>query len=225
MSQVISLSKGEVINLSKHSAIDLSKGGSGLKKVVVGLGWDPISKTAAQTKYGKKSGLFGLFGGSSLPEGLQRDIDCDAFAVELDSNGKYQSRCELVYYGSLTNGTGTIRHTGDNLTGDGDGDDEQIIIDLEHIPSYVNKIGLSVDIYQGPARKQHFGLLSNAFIRIVDSTTNKELCRFDLNDDYEGKTAMLFGELEKVGSDWQFKALGEGLSISGISEIVSKVYK
>lgn len=218
MSEVISLSKGEVINLSKMPAIDLSKGGRGLKKVIVGLGWDPADKVSSEPV--KSGGLFSRIFGHSSPSSFfsGEDIDCDAFAFRL-RNGRYKGEDDLVYFGHLETRDDSIKHTGDNLTGDGDGDDEQIIIDL----SLVNcdDICIGVNIYRGVERHQDFGMLKNAFIRIVDMETDTELCRYTLDEKYAGYTSIIFGELIKENNDWTFKAKGEAIRENSIQDIVN----
>ena len=153
----ISLQKGQKVSLSKESP--------GLSKVIVGLGWDE----APQPK-----GLMSLFTG-------KQDIDCDASAILL-KNGKLYHREDLVYFGNLKHKTGTVVHMGDNLTGAGEGDDEQIVIDLAHVPMEYDKIVIVVNIYQALKRHQHFGMIRNAFIRLVDYRTNREICRYNLTD-------------------------------------------
>lgn len=214
---VISLSKGEKISLSKHPMIDLSKGGNGLHKVVVGLGWDPISAMSSGKSKGLFSGLLGRAGGSS-----EADIDCDAFAVKCDRNGR-PLRNGTIYFGNTGSRRDTVYHTGDNLTGDGDGDDEQIIINLEQMESEVGKIAIGINIYNGKSRGQHFGKLQNAFVRIVDEKTGKELCRFDLSTFESGKTCMFFGELVRVAEDWEFNATGYTVNGNSISDMVNQL--
>lgn len=215
MSEVISLSKGQVINLSKMPAIDLSKGGHGLHKVLVGLGWDPVDKMASNGNGGFFKKLFGGSGSSTL----SMDIDCDAFAFRL-RNGKYKGSQDLVYYGHLKTDDGSIKHTGDNLTGDGDGDDEQIIIDLPN--TGCDEIVIAVTIYQGVDRNQDFGMLQNAFVRIVDMETNTELCQYTLDDKYAGYVSVIFGRLKKENNEWSFVAEGEPVRASSISRVVEK---
>lgn len=214
MSNVISLSKGEKINLSKMPAIDLSKGGKGLQKVIVGLGWDPVSEIE---ETGKKKGLFGsLFGGSSSTRSVG-DIDCDAFAVGLNE-GRIEYSDDTIYFGHLKNSSGSIKHTGDNLTGDGDGDDEQIIIDLSAVRN--DTIVIGVNIYQGNSRNQHFGMLQNAFIRIEDMNTGMELCRYTLDSQFDGYVTVNFGSLIKSNNEWTFVANGEPSNASSIGSFV-----
>ena len=214
MSDFINLSKGEVINLSKMPSIDLSKGGKGLHRVLVGLGCDPIS----EMNNGEKKGFFSkLFGSSS--SGLSEDIDCDAFAVRL-TNNHIESSDDIVYFGHLSTRDNSIKHTGDNLTGDGDGDDETIIINLEAVTS--DSVMIGVNIYQGRRRNQHFGMLQNAYVRIVDMDTNKELCRYTLDDKYNNYVSIIFGELCKNNNEWSFIAKGEAVDANSISEVVHR---
>ena len=151
------------INLQKGQKVSLSKESPGLSKVIVGLGWDE----APQPK-----GLLSLFTG-------KQDIDCDASAILL-KNGRLVNREDLVYFGNLKHKTGTVLHMGDNLTGAGEGDDEQIVIDLAHVPAEYDKIVIVVNIYHALKRHQHFGMIRNAFIRLVDDRTQKEICRYNL---------------------------------------------
>lgn len=209
MNEVINLSKGQVINLSKIPAIDLSKGGKGLSKVVVGLGWDPVSKMSTGQE---RRGFFNRILGST-----KEDIDCDAFAIRLENNHTRTSD-DLVYYGHLHTKDGSITHTGDNLTGDGDGDDEQIIINLPQVDC--ERVLIGVNIYQGRSRKQHFGMLQNAFIRIVDMNSNIELCRYTLDSKYDKYVSIIFGELIKQNNEWTFIAKGEPVNANSISEVV-----
>lgn len=219
MSNVISLSKGEKINLSKMPAIDLSKGGKGLQKVIVGLGWDPVSEIEVPAGE-KKKGFFGSLFGSGSGTPTRRsvvDIDCDAFAVGLNE-GRIEYSDDTIYFGHLKNSSGSIKHTGDNLTGDGDGDDEQIIIDLSAVRN--DTIVIGVNIYQGKSRNQHFGMLQNAFIRIEDMNTGMELCRYTLDSQFDGYVTVNFGSLIKSNNEWTFVANGEPSNASSIGSFV-----
>ena len=169
----ISLKKGQKVSLTKESA--------GLSNVLVGLGWD-----AAETE---KKGFF-----SSLLGSGSADIDCDATAILL-KDGKFCDKSDVVYFGNLQHKSGTVRHMGDNLTGDGDGDDEQILIELSKVPAEYDRIVIVVNIYDCIKRKQEFGMIKNAFIRIVDGKTNRELCKYNLSENYSGMTAMIFGTI------------------------------
>jgi stress response protein SCP2 len=185
------------INLEKGQRISLEKDGGGvLKKVIVGLGWDVAD---------------------SGPE-----IDCDASAILCGSNGKTIRNDDVVYFGNKKHASGSVYSTGDNLTGEGEGDDEQLIVDLSKVPSEYEKITVVVTIYQARERKQHFGLINNAFIRIVDSDTNKEIVKYNLSEKYPGKTAMIFGEIYRKDEAWKFTALGQATEDGGISEMASR---
>ena len=190
----ISLQKGQKVSLTKESA--------GLSKVIVGLGWD----AAEQPK-----GFFGFL--KSAP-----DIDCDATAIML-KDGKLTAKDDVVYFGNLSHKSGNVNHMGDNLTGEGEGDDEQIVIDLSRVPSEYDKIVIVVNIYSAQARKQHFGMIENAFIRIVDAKSNKELCKYNLTDNYSGMTAMIFGEIYRHNGEWKFGAIGQGTKDGSIGDI------
>ncbi len=190
----VSLKKGQKVNLSK---INLSKGNtSGLSKVMIGLGWDPIKKSAGSLL----ANIFGF-------DGADYDLDASAFLLK---NGRLASQKDIVYFGRLQHFSGAVEHMGDSLTGDGAGDDEKIFVDFRRLPPEYDRIILVVNIYQALARNQHFGQIRNAYIRIVDLTKNQEMCRFDLSEDYSGAIAMIFGELYKENNEWQFCAIGEG---------------
>ncbi len=204
-----------MVNLTKGQKISLTKESSGLKNVMVALGWDEAKIQPVK---------FSLF--SRKPK--QHSIDCDASAILLDENGKCTDNSDVIYFGNLTHKSGTVKHQGDNLTGEGDGDDEQILVDLANLPSKYSKIVFVVTIYKADARNQNFGMIQNAYIRIVDTSNgNKELCKFNLSDDinYNDKTSMLFGELYRHNGEWKFNAIGEGLYSVGISNIVNQNYR
>lgn len=190
----ISLQKGQKVSLSKENA--------GLSNVLVGLGWDEVKRTGGFFK-------------------RPQPIDCDASAIML-KDGKFRDKADLIYFGNLTHKSGTVRHMGDNLTGAGDGDDEQILIDLSKVPVEYDRIVIVVNIYQAVQRKQQFGLIENAFIRLVDGKTNKEMCKYNLSEDYTGKTAMIFGEIYRYTGEWKFNAIGQGTTDPGIGELVQR---
>ena len=194
------------ISLQKGQKVSLSKDNAGLAKVIVGLGWDEV----------KSSSGGGLF--SSLFKAQPKPIDCDASAIML-KNGKFVDQKDLVYYGNLRHKSGTVNHQGDNLTGEGEGDDEQIIIDLSKVPQEYDKIVIVVNIYQAVQRNQYFGLIENAFIRLVDARNNKEMCKYNLTDDYSGMTAMIFGEVYRHNGEWKFSAIGQGTKDPGLVEL------
>lgn len=192
------------VNLQKGQKVDLTKGNAGLKTVVVGLGWDEAPKK------------FSLFS-------KQEDIDCDASALLIsEPSGKLASPNDVVYYGNLTHNSGAVRHCGDNLTGAGDGDDEQIIVELTRVPQQYSKIVFTVTIYQARERKQQFSMIKNAFIRVVDADNGKELCRFNLSENYDGKTAMVFGEVYRHNGEWKFGAIGEPTNDNGIGDMAAR---
>lgn len=174
------------VSLSKGQKVDLTKGNPGLSKIIVGLGWDT-------NKY--DSGA---------------DFDLDAAAFLLAANGKVASDSDFVFYGNLKHSSGGVEHMGDNLTGEGDGDDEQIKVNLAAVPASVDKISFTVTIYEAESRKQNFGQVSNAYIRIVDETSNAELIRYDLGEDFSVETAVVVGELYRNNGEWKFNAIGSG---------------
>ncbi len=174
------------VNLQKGQKVSLTKGNPGLTRVVVGLGWDV---NAFDT------------GG---------DFDLDAAAFLLADTGRVSKQEDFVFYGNLNHPSGSVSHMGDNLTGAGDGDDEQIKIDLSQVPDNITKIAFTATIYEAEARRQNFGQVSNAFIRIFNEVTGEELLRYDLGEDFSIETAVVFGELYKNGSEWKFNAIGSG---------------
>lgn len=191
------------VNLSKGQRINLSKEVEGLSKIMVGLGWDAA----------KQSGgiLNQLFGSTSY------SIDCDASAITMGNGNKYRT---CIYYGNLSDDN--VYHHGDNLTGDGDGDDEQITVDLAHLSSEIERIVFVVNIYNCTERKQDFGLIKNAYIRLVDESTGKEICKYNLSDDYAGKTAMIFAEVYRNNGEWKFNAIGQGTNDASISQLINR---
>lgn len=174
------------INLSKGQKVDLTKGNASLKHIMVGLGWD-----------------VNAFDSGS-------DFDLDASAFMCGANGKCPTEKEFVFYGNLEHPSGAVKHQGDNLTGEGDGYDEQIFVDLKAIPESVDKIAFTVTIYEAQERRQNFGQVSNAYIRIVDEDTNQELIRYDLGEDFSIETAIVVGELYRHNGEWKFNAIGSG---------------
>ena len=174
------------ISLAKGQKVDLTKGNPGLKKIMVGLGWDV----------------------NAFDSGAAFDLDAAAFMVGDD--GKCPTDKEFVFYGNLNHPSEAVNHMGDNLTGEGDGDDEQIQVDLSKIPANISKIAFTVTIYDATVRNQNFGQVSNAFIRIVDETTNVELIRYELGEDFSIETAVVVGELYRHNGEWKFNAIGSG---------------
>jgi len=174
------------INLSKGQKVDLTKGNPGLKNIMVGLGWDV----------------------NAFDTGA--DFDLDAAAFMLGSNGKCPTDKEFVFYGNREHPSGAVKHMGDNRTGDGEGDDEEMEIALADVPANVERIAFTVTIYEAEARRQNFGQVSNAYIRIVDKDTNQELIHYDLGEDFSIETAIVVGELYKHNGEWKFNAIGSG---------------
>ena len=174
------------ISLSKGQKVSLTKGNPGLKKVVVGLGWDT----------------------NTFDTGADFDIDSSAFL--LTESGKVSKPEDFVFYGNLKHPSGAVTHCGDNRTGVGEGDDEQIKIDLSKIPAEITKIDFTVTIHEAEARRQNFGQINNSFIRIYNEETNEEILRYDLGEDFSIETAAVFGELYKHGNEWKFNAIGSG---------------
>lgn len=176
------------ISLSKGQRIDLTKTNPGLTKVVVGLGWD-INRYS---------------GG--------KDFDLDASAFLLREDGKARNEDDFVFYNNKAGGGGSVVHSGDNRTGAGDGDDEQIVIDFSKVPAHVHRIGITVTIYDYESRGQNFGQVSNAFVRVVDASGDREVLRFDLGEEFSTETAVVFCEFYRYGADWKFQAIGSGFT-------------
>lgn len=199
------------VNLQKGQKVDLTKGNAGLRGVMVGLGWDEVEQPQSRGLFG------GLFGG-----GKAQDIDCDAMAFLLDSNGRIARKADVVFFNNLRHDSGCVMHQGDNLTGAGDGDDEQILVDLSKLPAQYDRIVVLVSIYKATERNQHFGMIKNAFIRLVNADTNQELCIYNLSENYHGMTAMVFGELYRHNGEWKFNAIGQPMQIWSISQLAEK---
>ena len=198
------------INLQKGQKIDLTKGASGLSKVMVGLGWDEVQQ---------KRGFF-----SPKAE----DIDCDASVILCGVNGKVlpgDINQSVVFFGNLKHSSGAIVHQGDNLTGAGDGDDEQIMVDLGRVPGDVDKLVFVVNIYDARKRKQHFGLIQNAFIRLVDMGTNTEICRFNLSENYNNMTGLVVGEIYRKNGEWKFNAIGQAVQEASRLDSIVALYR
>ena len=176
------------VSLKKGQKVDLTKTNPGLKEILIGLGWDT-------NKYD---------GGS--------EFDLDSAAFLLGASGKVNSDGDFVFYGNLKHASGAVEHMGDNLTGAGEGDDEEIKIDLSQVPANVEKIDFTVTIYEADERKQNFGQVENAFIRVVNVATGEELIRYDLGEDFSIETAVVIGELYRNKGEWKFNAIGSGFS-------------
>ncbi|MEO3750730.1 TerD family protein [Streptomyces sp. B6B3] len=181
------------VSLSKGGNVSLSKEAPGLTAVTVGLGWDVRTTTGA-------------------------DFDLDASALGVNATGKIVSDQHFIFYNNLKSPDGTIEHTGDNLTGEGEGDDEQIKINLAGLTADVDKIVFPVSIHDADARSQNFGQVRNAFIRVVNQNGDTEIARYDLTEDASTETAMVFGEIYRSGAEWKFRAVGQGYA-SGLAGI------
>lgn len=192
------------VSLQKGQKVSLTKGNAGLSRLIVGLGWDEAKPA--------RRGFF-----APKPQA----IDCDASAI-LCVNGRLESPKDVVYFNNLTHKSGAVKHMGDNLTGAGEGDDEQIVVELDKLPSQYDKIIVVVNIYQAQQRKQHFGMIENSFIRIVDARNNQELCRYNLSERYDNMTAMIFGEIYRHEGEWKFNAIGQATQDNGLSELINR---
>jgi len=173
------------LSLSKGGNLSLTKEAPGMTKVLVGLGWDARSTDG-------------------------QDFDLDASAFLLKADGKVRADSDFIFYNQLKSVDGSVEHTGDNRTGEGDGDDEAIKVDLSKVPAEIDKIAFTVTIHEAEARRQSFGQVRNAFIRIVNQDTNVEVGRYDLAEDASTETAMIFAELYRHGTEWKFRAVGQG---------------
>jgi len=181
------------VSLAKGGNVSLSKEAPNLTAVTIGLGWDVRATTGA-------------------------DFDLDATALMTGTNGKVLSDQHFVFYNNLRSPDGSVEHTGDNLTGEGDGDDESINVDLVAVPAEVQSVVFPVSIHDADSRGQSFGQVRNAFIRVVDRSNGRELARYDLSEDASSETAMVFGELYRRGAEWKFRAIGQGYA-SGLAGI------
>lgn len=173
------------ISLNKGGNISLSKEDPNLVRVLAGLGWD-----------------------TRTTDGQDFDLDASAFMV--NAAGKVRSDADFIFYGQLRSAEGSVEHTGDNRTGEGDGDDEVLKVNLQNVPQDIQKIVLTVTIHEAEARRQNFGQVQNAFVRIVNEDTGREITRFDLGEDCSVETAMIFGELYRHNGEWKFRAVGQG---------------
>lgn len=175
------------ISLSKGGNVSLSKEAPGLKNILIGLGWDVRATDGAA-------------------------FDLDASLFMLNAEGKVRSDADFIFYNNKTSADGSVQHQGDNLTGAGEGDDEQIKVNLAGVPPEVAKLAVSVTIHEADTRRQNFGMVSSAFIRVANADTNAEIARYDLSEDASTETAMIFGEVYRSGDEWKFKAVGQGFA-------------
>lgn len=197
------------VSLKKGQKVSLTKEKEGLKKVIVGLGWDAAKE---------KRGLF------SFAKKPVQNIDCDASAILL-RNGRLTKSKDVVYFNNLRHSSKSVIHMGDNLTGDGDGDDEQIVINLMDVPEDFDKIAIVVNIYQASERGQHFGMIENAYIRIVDASTNEEICKYNLSEDCTNMTSLIFGEVYRDNGEWKFDAIGRATQDDGLTPLTRRFMK
>lgn len=180
------------VNLTKGATVNLKKDAPNLKRLLIGLGWDPVGR------------------------GPQMDIDASIICI--DASGKKE---DVVYYGNLKHRSGAIQHYGDNLTGDGDGDDEQIEINLDKLPDKIDRLSIIINIYSAYSRGQHFGDVRNCFVHADDLDTKKELVRYNVDGNFDGKTGIFVADVYRYKGEWKFKALGEGVKVSDISDMVN----
>ena len=173
------------ISLQKGGNVNLSKEAPGLTRVMIGLGWDPRAT-----------------------DGAAFDLDGSAFLQKTD--GKVRADADFVFYNNLKSTDGSVTHQGDNTSGQGEGDDEKVLVDLTKVPAEVDKISFCVTIHEAETRKQNFGMVGKAYIRCLNADGDKELARYDLSEDGSTETAMIFGELYRAGAEWKFKAIGQG---------------
>ena len=189
------------INLQKGQKIELTKGNASLSRVMVGLGWDEAVPAANRQN---------------------QEIDCDAIAFLLDSNEKIAAKSDVVFFNNLEHTSGCVVHQGDNLTGAGDSDDEQILVDLAGLPAQYERVVILVSIYKASEKGQHFGMIENAFIRLVDTANGRELCKYNLSENYSGMTSMIFGEIYRHNGEWKFNAIGQPLQIWGVAQLAER---
>ncbi|NHZ83361.1 chemical-damaging agent resistance protein C [Massilia sp. CCM 8695] len=183
------------ISLTKGGNVNLSKEAPGLTKMVIGLGWDARSTS-----------------------GVEFDLDGSVFLLKAD--GKVRADTDMIFYNNLKSVDGSVTHSGDNRTGAGDGDDESITVDLSRVPADIDKISVCVTIHEALARKQNFGMVSNAFVRCINAADNTEIARFDLSEDGSTEAAMIFGEVYRHAGDWKFRAVGQGFN-GGLGPLAS----
>jgi len=183
------------VSLSKGGNVNLSKEAPGLSKILVGLGWDARSTDGA-------------------------DFDLDGSAFLLNATGKIRSDSDFIFYNNLKSSDGSVEHTGDNTTGEGEGDDESIRISLNSVPADVDKVVVAVTIHEAASRSQNFGQVTNAFVRVVNEDNGSEIARYDLAEDASTETAMVFGEVYRAGSEWKFRAVGQGF-VGGLGPLAA----
>jgi tellurium resistance protein TerD len=173
------------VSLSKGGNVSLSKSAPGLNKISIGLGWD-----------------------ARVTDGAAFDLDASVFLLNAD--GKVRSDADFIFYNNLSSADGSVRHQGDNRSGEGEGDDEAVDVELSRVPADVTRIQVAVTIDEADTRRQNFGMVQNAYMRVVNAGDGKEIARYDLSEDASMETAMVFGEVYRHGGDWKFKAIGQG---------------
>jgi tellurium resistance protein TerD len=173
------------ISLQKGGNVNLSKEAPGLTKVIVGLGWDPRAT-----------------------DGAEFDLDGSAFLLRAD--GKVRGDSDFIFYNNLKSTDGSVAHSGDSRSGEGEGDDERVVVDLSKVPAEIERLAVAVTIHEADQRNQNFGMVSRAYIRCLNADGEKEIARYDLSEDGSTETAMIFGELYRAGSEWKFRAVGQG---------------
>jgi tellurium resistance protein TerD len=195
------------ISLQKGQRISLSKESPGLTRLICGLGWDVAQRSGG--------GFFSKFGNN------QEECDLDASIICLNASGKLTDQKNIIYFGNLQHPSGSIVHQGDNRDGAGDGDDEVIVVNLPTIPTDIEKLVFVVNIYDCAKRKQDFGQIQNAFVRLVDASTKKELARYELSGkEYVGMTGMVMAEVYRHNQEWKMAAIGNGANVNGLGELV-----
>ena len=182
------------VSLVKGQGVSLKKEAPNLKCVLVGLGWDPITSTSSSS------------------------MDIDASVICIDDSGKLES---IVYYGRKMHSSGAIKHYGDNLTGDGEGDDEQIEIRLDDLPAKISRLSIVINIYAAYSKRQHFGQVQNCFVHAYDCDSMKELVRYDVDGIFDGMTGIYVADIYRYNGEWKFKAIGEGVKVKDIKEMAS----
>ena len=191
------------INLQKGQRISLKKEAPSLTRLMCGLGWDVAKKS-------------GWFGSSS-------NLDLDSFVICLDENRKLTQKSNIVYFGNLRHSSGAITHLGDNLTGKGEGDDEQIIVDLPQVPSNISNLLFVINIYESQKRQQELSQVENAFVRLVDLSNNKEIARYQLSgSQYQNQNGLILGEVYRKDGEWKMAAIGDAFNASGIGDIAKQ---
>lgn len=181
------------VELTKGEGVNLKKDAPNLKRVLIGLGWDPVKSLMSQ------------------------DMDIDASVICIDKKGHHES---TVFYGNLKHASKAIKHHGDNLTGDGDGDDEQIEIQLDKVPKEIERLAIIINIFCAYQKHQHFGKVKNCFVHASDMDSGKELIQYKIDGNFKGKTGIFVADIYRHNGEWKFEAIGEGVEVANINEMV-----